>query len=260
MRRLAESLQAWDEVKEIPSLEQKVVAVASRRYLRPINKEPLIEFLTAQGVPSSSKEKVAKHLSALEDDIEYCGILVTKRVYEVFFSPENKPKWNAYLQAEHDLTSEQAEEVMRGVDILPASKRKPKETFLTLGGAHMTHTEFPNHQMNMLMASLEAGFDLEEFVESVLRGISPEVLHRLTAEWVDISGLFAEAYELTPDQLRVLGEAKVTGGDRYGERGISPSQWRTFGATDKTMVEFSGSYERFREKCIKFVSKMALEG
>ena len=75
----------------------------------------------------------------------------------------------------------------------------------------MTHTEFPNHQMNMLMASLEAGLNLEEFRESVLKGVNPEVLHRLTGEWVDISDLFAEAYELTPDQHRILREVKVTG-------------------------------------------------
>jgi len=203
---------------------------------------------------------VTKYLGDLEDDIEYCGILVTKRVYEIFFSPEDRPKWIAYLQSKYGLTQEQAEEVMRGIDILPASKRKPKETFLTLGGAHMTHTEFPNHQMNMLMASLEAGFNVEEYRESVLKGISSEILHRLTEEWVDISDLFAEAYELTPDQHRVLREAKVTGADRYGERGITPSQWRSFGAADKTMVEFSGSYEGFREKCIQFVSKVAGEG
>ncbi|MDH5794489.1 MAG: hypothetical protein OEZ24_00125 [Candidatus Bathyarchaeota archaeon] len=259
LRELAQELGAGDEMEDELPLDEKVVAVSSRRYLRPLNKEPLIDFLAKSGVPFTTRGKVAECLSMLENDIEYCGILVTKRVYDIFFSPENKPKWITYLQSKHNLTQEQAEEVMKGIDILPASKRKPKETLLTLGGANMTHTEFPNHQMSILTTSLDQGFDVEEYRESVLKGIDHAVLVRLTKEWADINDLFAQAYELTADQQQVLREAKIPSAEKYGRRGINPSEWKTFGAIVKTMDEFSGSYEGFRKKCIEFVSRMAKE-
>jgi len=149
--------------------------------------------------------------------------------------------------------------VMRGIDVLPASKRKPKETLLTLGGANMTHTEFPNHQRNVLMASLEPGFNVEHYKESVLEGVNPEIFRRLTEEWNDIKDLFIEAYELTPSQQTVLKEAKIASSEKYGNRGLEPSEWNTFGATVKTMNEFSGSYEIFKKRCIEFVCKISKE-
>lgn len=259
LERLAEELGASDEVREKTSLTEKTIAVSSRRYLRPLNKEPFIDFLAETNVPYGVKDKVREYLNALESDIEYCGILVTKRVYEIFFSPGNRPKWINYLQSKYGLTENQAEEVMRGIDVLPASKRKPKETLLTLGGANMTHTEFPNHQMNMLATSLGTGFDIENYRESVLKEIDPRILRRLTEEWIDIKSLFARAYELTPDLQEALKEAKIDDCEKYGDRGILPSEWKTFGATVKTMDEFSGSYEGFRERCIEFVCKMPIE-
>ncbi|MFQ6094800.1 MAG: transaldolase family protein [Candidatus Bathyarchaeia archaeon] len=256
---LAERLGALDEVKEKPSLEDKIRTVCSRRYLRPLNKEPFINFLAKNGVPSSSKEEVAGYLATLENDIGYCGILVTKRVYEIFFSPENRPKWIGYLQSKYGLTREQAEAVMRGIDVLPASKRKPKETLLTLGDIHMTHTEFPNHQMSMLMKSRESGFNIKEYKASVLKEISPEILRRLTEEWSDIKDLFVESYELTPSQQEVLKEAGILNAEKYGNRGLQPSEWRPFGATVKTMNEFSRSYEQFKKRCIEFIRKTSEE-
>jgi len=259
LRKLAEELGAWEEIKEKTSLEEKITAVSSRKYLRPLNKDPLINFLAENGVPFSSKVKVKEYCDTLENDVEYCGILVTKRVYEIFFSPENKPKWIAYLQSKYNLTREQAQEVMRGIDVLPASKRKPKETLLTLGGANMTHTEFPNHQRNVLMASLEPGFNVEHYKESVLEGVDPGIFRRLIKEWNDIKDLFIEAYELTPSQQTILKEAKIASSEKYGNRGLEPSEWNTFGATVKTMNEFSGSYETFKKRCIEFVRKISKE-
>ena len=259
LSRLAEQLGARDAVKEKTSLENKIRTVCSRRFLRPLNKEPLINFLAKNGVPSSSKEDVTEYLATLESDIEYCGILVTKRVYEIFFSPENRPKWIAYLQSKYGLTKEQAEEVMRGIDVLPASKRKPKETLLTLGDLHMTHTEFPNHQMNILMTSRKSSFNIKEYKASVLKEISPEIVRRLTEKWSDIKDLFAESYELTPSQQEVLKDARIANPEKYGSRGLQPSEWSAFGATVKTMNEFSRSYEQFKKRCIEFIRKVSEE-
>jgi len=231
--------------------------VSDRRYLNPLNKEPFINPLAEIGVPYASKEKVAEYLSTLENDIQYCGILVTKRVHEIFFSSENRPKWVAYLQSKYCLTLDQAEEVLKGIDVLPASKRKPKETLLTLADTHMTHTEFPNHQMNVLMRSQEPDFKVKDYRNSVLGELDQQMIRRLTEEWNDIKDEFIKSYEATPPQLETLVEAGVVNAEKYGKRGVQPSAWRTFGPTVKTMNEFSKSYEQFRKRCIEFICNLS---
>jgi hypothetical protein len=256
---LAEELGALNEVAQKKNLAEKITVVSSRKYLRPLTKEPLIRFLADRGLPFNSKEQVKAYLETLESDIGYCGILVTKRVYEIFFSPRNKPRWTTYLQRKYGLTKSQAEEVINGIDVLPASKRHPKETLLTLAGTNMTHTEFPNHQTAVVTASSESGFRIESYRESVLKAIDPEILKRLTASSSNIRDVVAEFYEVTTRQLEILKEANVVTPEKYGSRGLLPSQWETFGSTMKTMDEFSNSYETFKAKCIEFILKISKE-
>lgn len=259
LKELAESLNASKEVDTTASFEEKIRTLCSRRFLNPLNKESFIDFLAKHGVPYNSRDKVADHLTRLEEDIGYCGILVTKRVYEIFFSPENRPKWISYIQSKYSLKREQAEAALEGIDILPASKRKPKETLLTLGGTHMTHTEFPNHQMNILLKSLEAGFDVEDYRDSVLKDVDPETARRLLTGWKNTAKEFEKAYELTPKQVEILKEAGIANPYKHGSRGLKPTEWGSFGATAKTMDEFSRSYEKFKKKCIEFASKTIVQ-
>mgnify|MGYP003877893379 CR=1 FL=1 len=259
VERLAEQLGALDEVKAKSSLEEKVRAVCSRRYLRPMTKEPFINLLAEMGVISGSRDEVRRYISTLEEDIGYCGIYITMRVYEIFFSPENRPKWISYLKSKYGLTDEEAEEVMKGIDVLPASKRKPADTLLTLGDSNMTHTEFPNHQMNVYKRSLEPDFKIEGYRNSVLGKPDPERLRRLTEEWSDIKDIFIGGYELTPYLVERLKEAGIEDAEKYGTRGITPPEWGELGATEKTMTEFSNSYDRFKERCVKYVKEMLKE-
>ena len=259
LKNLATKLNAWESVKDKETLDEMVKVISSRRFLRPMNKEPLVEFLAEAGVPSSSREEVKEFLDKIEHDIEHCGILVTKRVYEIFFAPQNFPLWISYLKSKYGLTDEQAEEVLSGIDMLPASKRHPRETLLTLSGKNMTHTEFPNHQMNVYSTSLKEGFNIEEYRESVLREVDPEILYRLTEKWMDIKDEFIKSYELTPHQQEILKEAGIPDRSKYGNRGLKPKEWRSFGATVKTMNEFSNSYENFKRKCIEFAKKIKEE-
>ncbi len=256
LKRLAEALGAWDQIKDLKSLDEKISALCSRRFLRPLNKEPFIDFLAECSVPHNSKDRVAKYLARLENDIGYCGILVTKRVYEIFFSPENKPKWISYIQSKYGLTKEQAEAVMQGIDVLPASKRKPEETLLTLASTHMTHTEFPNHQMNVLLRSLKKDFNAERYRESVLMEVDPQISHRILTGWKNTAEEFIKSYELTPEQINVLRKVGIINLEKYGSRGLKPFEWGKFGATMKTMDEFSKSYEQFKKKCIEYTQKI----
>jgi len=259
LKDLAAKLDALEEVRDKKIIDDMIKILSSRKFLRPLHKEPLIDFLAQHGVPSGSKEEVRVLLEKLEHDIEYCGILVTKRVYEIFFSPKNLPKWFSYLCSKYGLTYTQAQEVLKGIDVLPASKRHPRETLLTLSGKNMTHTEFPNHQMNVLLTSLNEDFEIQEYKESVLGEVDFEILRRLTEEWIDIKEEFIRAYELTAHQQEILRDAGISDWNKYGNRGIKPDEWSSFGATVKTMEEFSNSYEEFKRRCIKFILQIMRE-
>ncbi|MBS7614327.1 hypothetical protein KEJ18_01125 [Candidatus Bathyarchaeota archaeon] len=259
LKNLAEELGAWDEVSQKKTLAEKIIVVSSRKYLRPLNKEQMIRFLAKHGVPYNSEERVKAYLETLENDIGYCGILVTKKVYEIFFSPQNKPKWILYLQARYDLAEEQAKEVLFGIDILPASKRHTKETLLTLAETNMTHTEFPNHQTAVLSACSEPSFKIENCLESILKPLDSAILQRLTRDTNDLKNEVNKFYEITKPQSEIMKKAKIPSVEQYGSGGILPSQWQSFGAVIKTMDEFSSSYETFKAKCISFVKKVSKE-
>ena len=253
LRALAEKLGALKEYESAGSLEEKIRSVCSRKYLRPINKEAFAEFLAKAGVAGRSKEEVMKYLESLERDISYAGTFVAKRVYWIFFSPENRIKWLAYLMRKYGLTAEQAEEIMEKIDVLPASKRKPMDTYLTLARRNMTNTEFPNHQLAVLEASKEEGFNLSEYDDAVLKPLDEEILKRLM-RLED----FKRAYELTPELIERLREAGVEGD--FGIGGLKPEEWSSFGPTVKTMVEFTKAYEEFKKKVIEKAREVISEG
>jgi len=258
LEELARELGALDEVKKCLSLNEKIRVVCGRKYLRPINKEPFINLLAEAKVCGSSKEEVAKYLSELEYDIGRGGICVTKRVYEIFFSPKNREKWLKYLQREYGLTKEQAEEVMKGIHVLPASKRKPLETLETLASENMVNTEFPNQQMKVLMESMKPEFDVNKFKESALVPPDPELVRRLL-EREETGSEFKKAWELTPKLIGILKKAGIENPERYGDGGLKPEEWGKFGATVKTMNEFIKGYNKFKRECIEFVKKIAKE-
>lgn len=249
LTELAEKLGAREAVKNAGSIDEKITTVCHHRYLRPMNKQPFIDLLARTRILGDSKEEVADQLSELERDIGQGGIFVTKRVYQIFFSPENRPKWLKYIQSKYGLTREQAVEVLRGIHVLPASKRKPAETLRTMAGEYMVHTEFPNHQMNVLMNSEESDFEIDEYRNSVMQPPDAETLSRLLKH-EDVGETFRGAWELTPYLVERLKEAGITDAEKYGTGGLLPSEWEGLGSTRKTMREFSNSYEEFMKKCI----------
>jgi len=258
LEELAEKLGALEAVKKCTTLEEKIRVVCSRKYLRPINKNPFIDILAEAGVGGSSKEEVAKYLSDLEYDIGMGGVCVTKRVYQLFFTPKNREKWLKYLQREYGLTREQAEEVMRGIHVLPASKRKPIETLDTLASKNMVNTEFPNQQMKVLMESMKSEFDPEKFRETALIPPDQGIVRRLL-EREETKDEFRKAWELTPKLIEILKRAGIENAEEYGDGGLRPEEWGEFGATVKTMNEFIRGYNEFKRKCIEFVKKIAKE-
>ncbi|MCW4027528.1 MAG: hypothetical protein NWE76_08605, partial [Candidatus Bathyarchaeota archaeon] len=197
-----------------------------------------------------TKEETLAFLSRLENDLGLAGTFVAQRVYWIFFSPKNRPKWLLHLQREFGLSPSEAEEVMDKIDVLPASKRKPADTFLTLADRNMTNTEFPNHQWNVLHTSRQGGFKLEDYSNAILRKPESDVLKRLL-----VLEDFSKAYELTPELRKDLDEIGITGD--FGDGGLRVEEWPDFGSVVKTMNQFSLGYEDFKKRAVEFVRKIS---
>ncbi len=255
LRELAKGLGVLEDYEKMKdaSLDEKVSFLCSKRVLgRKLTHPAFIEVLAKAGLHGGNKEAIEKDLAYRDKVIGYSGIFVTQRVYKIFFSPENRPKWIEYLQKEYDLTREQAEDIINKIDVLPASKRKPIDTLLTLASKNMTHTEFPNHQLNVLRTSQEKGFNILDYAESVMLEYDSEILEELMKR-----ADFVKAYEVPPDLAEKLKEIGIKGD--FGTRGLKVEEWPKYGPCVKTMKQFSEGYIRFRERCVEFVKKVAAE-
>jgi hypothetical protein len=188
-----------------------------------------------------------------EDVIGKAGTLVARRVWGIFFSPRNRERWLEYLCRKHQVTREQARLILSRVHYLPASKRKPEDTYWTLTGSNLVHTEFPNHQENVRRMAEGEGFRLEDHLESIAREFPNQVLERLS-ELVD----FHSGYELTPELTGILREAGVT--DAFGSGGCEPIHWPEFGPVRKTLAEFTAAYNAFRDDMLRLFRETAASG
>jgi len=189
-------------------------------------------------------------LKTWEDIIGKSGTLVARRVWGIFFSEENRGKWVDYLCRKHHLTKEQAGLILSRVCYLPASKRKPLDTYWTLTGTNMVHTEFPNHQENVRKTAEDPAFTLADYVESITGRFPPEVLDKLNT-----IRDFRKGYELNAELNRVLREAGIAGD--FGTGGHTPEQWSEFGSVQKTSAEFKAAYDKFRDDMLALFKGVA---
>jgi len=251
LQGLAEELNAEEELKRKVPLEEKIRGVCGGyTYLKSLTHPAFVEVIASTKSRGKTKQETLDFLNGLESDLGLAGTLVAQRVYWIFFSPENRPKWLLHLQREFGLLPSEAEEVMDKIDVLPASKRKPSDTFLTLAERNMTNTEFPNHQWNVLQTSRQKGFNVEEYNNAILRKPELVVLQRLlTLED------FCKAYELTPELQMDLEKIGIKGD--FGGGGLRVEEWSSFGSVVKTMNQFSLGYEEFRKRAVEFVRKIS---
>jgi len=248
LARSLNALEEYDRAKDLP-IEEKVRLLCRKKYLRKLTDPRFVKVLVASGMFENEK-KALEDLSRREKIIGYAGILVTQRVYKVLFSPENRPKWVAYLMKKWNLNKEEAEEIIDKIDVLPASKRKTIDTIYTLASRNMTHTEFPDQQLRVLNESRKEGFDVINFIESVMVDYSSEALEELMKR-----PDFVKAYEVPPELAKILKEVGVKGD--FGTRGLKVEEWPQFGPCVKTMKEFTEGYEKFKRKCVDFVKKLS---
>jgi hypothetical protein len=149
------------------------------------------------------------------------------------------------LKKSYGLGTDQAEEILNSMDVLPASKRIPEDTFHALGSSNMCHTEFPNQARAVQLMSEKEGFKLEDYRQSVLASYDPAVVERLS-----VFPDFLLGFDLTPRLKALLLETGIEEANRWGNSGIPPERWHEFGPVQKTSAEFRAAYTAFAAKCV----------
>jgi hypothetical protein len=204
--------------------------------------EPIFEAL---------KEVASKEsLQGWEDVIAKSGTLVARRVWWIFFSDENRNRWAASLMKTYSLTREQAHFILDRIHYLPASKRKPFDTYWTLSSRNLVHTEFPDHQENVRKMSAGPQFNLEEYRESISHTFPEEILDQLNR--IDD---FRKAFEINSELAEKFKEVGISEG--MGLKGLTPSEWPEFGPVQKTLAEFKNAYDSFQKEMLTIFQKLS---
>lgn len=241
IERLSEDNGTKEKVSKAKTYEEKVIAATRYAHGQKTLNEPIVQALG--GVASRES------LQEWEDAFGKSGTLVARRMWDLIFSEENRSRWIAYLMKRHDLTSEQAGLIMNRIHYLPASKRKPFDTYWTLSSRNLVHTEFPDHQENTRKMAQESGFRLEEFEEAISHTFPPRVLELLN-QMED----FRKAYEINSELAGIFKEVGI-GGD-LGRAGLGAGEWAPFGPVQKTLSEFKSAYDHFQKEMVSLLQQM----
>jgi hypothetical protein len=238
---LSEANRTTDKVSKAKSYEEKVWAATRFAHGQRRIDEPIFEALREV----ASREP----LQTCEEAIGKSGTFVARRVWWIFFSETHRQKWIAYLMRKHDLTQDQARFIMDRIHYLPASKRKPFDTYWTLSSRNLVHTEFPDHQENMRRMADQPQFNLKEYEESISHSFPSEVLEQLN-QMED----FRKAFEINSELAEILREVGIS--DDFGSKGLNPDGWPTFGPVRKTLSEFKYAYNTFREEMVSILQSL----
>jgi len=228
------------------SVESKADKVCSFSNLKSLTDPTLLGVVEEAGLRRNYVEQS-------ENDVRRAGTLVARRVYQTFYADDNRRKWVGYLQREFGLTDLQARSILESVDVLPASKRIPEDTYDTLAYPNMCNTEFPNHARAVQAFAEEGEFNLAEFKNAALQPPETGLVERLS----NLSD-FALGYEITSELAKTLVAGRaISAVESYGLRGILEEQWPGFGSVLKTMAEFREAYERFASQCAALAREQA---
>jgi len=247
--RMASSLGVNNDIFQkmaSASVAEKARTICAFKFLKTLNTPEVLQAAAAAG-------RSAETVKQLEEDLKKAGTLVARRVYWVFFAPENRPKWVGYLQTAYALSEDQAKWILASMDVLPASKRIPEDSYHTLGAANMCNTEFPNHARAVQLAAETAGFKLTDFKESILGTYASGVAERLR-RLPD----FCRGYDLTPSLKDFLMNRVGVNVSAWQTKGLAPAEWPEFGPVLKTSAEFKAAYDEFAARCVAVAKTMAV--
>ncbi len=238
VNKLSEVNGTKEKVLQAKSYEEKVIEATRYASGQKTIDDPIHEALA----PVASKEA----LRHLEEVIGTSGTLVARRVWFLFFSKENRDRWISYLMKKKGLSRDQACRIMDRIHYLPASKRKPFDTFWTLSSQNLVHTEFPDHQENVRKMADDPHWDWREYCESISDNFPAGILDELNR----IED-FRKAFEINSELAEVFKEAGLSGD--FGLGGLEPTDWPTFGPVVKTLFEFRRAYDTFKEEMISLL-------
>jgi hypothetical protein len=235
LQRLSEANGTKDKVITAKTFEEKVWAATRFAHGQKAIDQAISEALEEV----ASKES----LQDWEEAISRAGTAVVRRVWGIFFSEKNRERWISYLMKKHDLTQDQARLIMDRIHCLPASKRKPFDTFWTLTSRNLVHTEFPDHQENVRKMAEDPKFSLKDYDESIRHVFPSTILERLN-QMED----FRKAYEINPELAEIFTAVGIL--EDFGLKGLMPSDWSEFGPVQKTLSEFKAAYDTFQKEMI----------
>jgi len=245
--QLAKGLGLSDQdsgrLRSAPNVAQKVKIACAFKNLKTLVHEAFMTVATEGGMSRAEIEQ-------LEADLKKAGTLVAKRVYWVFYDRKNHDRWVVWLQRQHKISRRAAITVLDSMDVLPASKRVPEDTYDTLGSPNMCNTEFPNHARAVQLYSERDNFDLNSFRNAVISAPDQEVVKRLMS--IDD---FVRGYDSTKAISTELVHVGILSDQReLGLGGLPEDEWQDFGAVQKTMAEFKDAYEKFLARCVDLAS------
>ena len=195
--RLAKGLglsdQEVDRVQKASGIAQKAEIVCTFKNLKTFTHKAFLAAVAEGGMSRAEIEQ-------LEADLKKAGTLVSRRVYWVFYEKRNHGRWIAWLQRQYKIPRRKVIAVLDSMDILPASKRVPEDTYDTLGSRNMCNTEFPNHARAVQLYSEKDDFDLNSFRDAVRSPPDPRLVDRLMK--IDD---FVRGYESTKSISAELG-------------------------------------------------------
>jgi hypothetical protein len=241
--RLAKGLglsdQEVDRVQKAAGVARKAEIICAFKNLKTFTHEAFLGAVVEGGMTRAGIEQ-------LEVDLKKAGTLVSRRVYWVFYEKRNHGRWVAWLQRQYKIRRSEAVSVLDSMDVLPASKRVPEDTYDTLGSPNMCNTEFPNHARAVQLYSEKDNFDLNSFRKAVELPADPQLVNRLMK--IDD---FIRGYESTKViSAELVPVGVMSDAQDLGLRGIPEDEWQDFGAVKKTMAEFKEAYEKFLARCV----------
>ena len=184
-----------------------------------------------------------EELKTWEDVLGKSGTLVARRAWGIFWSEENRGKWVAYLTRKHGITKEQADLILSRVCYLPASKRKPQDTYWTLTGSTWSTPSSPITRRTCGRWPRIRLSSWRTMPNPSPHPFPPEVLTKLNT-----IPDFRKGYELNAELNQALREAGIAGD--FGSGGHTPAEWPEFGSVQKTLAEFKAAYDKFSKDMV----------
>ena len=243
-RKLNLSNPEIERARQASTIAEKADIICAYRNMKSLTHEDFLEVVLQAGLRQDQVQQ-------LEMDLRRAGTLVARRVYSLFYEGKNHGKWIEWLKQNHKVGHNEAVLIIDSIDVLPASKRIPEDTYDTLASTNMCNTEFPNHAKAVQLHSEKADFDLTSYRETALQRPDLDLVRRLMRIRDFVRG-YESAREISEEALQagVLSQA----GD-LGLGGVREEEWQEFGPVMKTMNEFKEAYDKFLERCVKLVQQ-----